>query len=402
MRSEVRVLMCEPLYEEARRALPPGLAPELVVELLARPCECPTAAQEALVDAATQTIPLGVGASILVGGGCLAGLGATHNRHSRLHVLTENTCFELIADPDRVTELLDSRAFLVTPGWVARWPTRMRSLGITAELAPMIFAESASRVVLLDTGTVPDVMSHVAAFARFVELPHERVEVGLDHLRAKLLTAAWGTRNRELSELREQLAHARRRAADAHAIAELSRRASTSLDEGEIVATLLEITRDLTGADRVVWIPITHDVPGGPIALPEGPIPAPILTTILAAETEPAVGPEGELCIRIVGPDGTLGVLGVTGLAFPESAARYLALLGPLTQAVQPILGNARSLHGMIRLCAWCRKVGEADGSWRTLEAYIHDHTRAMFTHGICPSCSNELENGTSDVEPLA
>ena len=30
-------------------------------------------------------------------------------------------------------------------------------------------------------------------------------------------------------------------------------------------------------------------------------------------------------------------------------------------------------------------------GYWNRIEAYIHDHSEADFTHGICPTCAREL-----------
>ena len=49
-------------------------------------------------------------------------------------------------------------------------------------------------------------------------------------------------------------------------------------------------------------------------------------------------------------------------------------------------LAEVRTLRGLIRVCAWCRKV-DSEGVWQQLEAYVKDHSHAEFTHGICPTC---------------
>ena len=49
-------------------------------------------------------------------------------------------------------------------------------------------------------------------------------------------------------------------------------------------------------------------------------------------------------------------------------------------------LAEVRTLRGLIRVCAWCRKV-DAGGGWQQFEAYVRDHSHAEFTHGICPVC---------------
>jgi PAS domain S-box-containing protein len=51
-------------------------------------------------------------------------------------------------------------------------------------------------------------------------------------------------------------------------------------------------------------------------------------------------------------------------------------------------LGQVRTLHGLIPICAWCKKIRNDEGYWQQLEAYISEHTEADFSHGMCPDCS--------------
>jgi hypothetical protein len=44
-------------------------------------------------------------------------------------------------------------------------------------------------------------------------------------------------------------------------------------------------------------------------------------------------------------------------------------------------------LHGLLPICAWCKKIRGTDGSWVKLESYISQHSDANFTHSICPEC---------------
>ena len=50
-------------------------------------------------------------------------------------------------------------------------------------------------------------------------------------------------------------------------------------------------------------------------------------------------------------------------------------------------LGQVRTLHGLIPICAWCKKIRNDEGYWQQLEAYISEHTEADFSHGMCPDC---------------
>jgi PAS domain S-box-containing protein len=47
------------------------------------------------------------------------------------------------------------------------------------------------------------------------------------------------------------------------------------------------------------------------------------------------------------------------------------------------------NLRGLLRVCATCRRIRGADGSWDQMEAYIAAHSEADFTHVLCPECLN-------------
>lgn len=48
-------------------------------------------------------------------------------------------------------------------------------------------------------------------------------------------------------------------------------------------------------------------------------------------------------------------------------------------------------LRGLIPICAHCKAVRDDKGTWNDIEAYIQDHSAALFSHGMCPACMQEL-----------
>jgi GAF domain-containing protein len=50
-------------------------------------------------------------------------------------------------------------------------------------------------------------------------------------------------------------------------------------------------------------------------------------------------------------------------------------------------LEKVKTLHGLLPICAWCKRIRDDAGYWSQVEAYLHAHTDADFTHGICPEC---------------
>jgi len=50
-------------------------------------------------------------------------------------------------------------------------------------------------------------------------------------------------------------------------------------------------------------------------------------------------------------------------------------------------LEKVKTLHGLLPICAWCKRIRDDQGYWSQVEAYVHAHTGTDFTHGICPDC---------------
>ncbi|MCP4756754.1 MAG: response regulator [Proteobacteria bacterium] len=49
------------------------------------------------------------------------------------------------------------------------------------------------------------------------------------------------------------------------------------------------------------------------------------------------------------------------------------------------------SLRGIIPICAKCKRIRDDQGFWDQVEHYIEKHSDALFTHGVCPDCNEEL-----------
>ncbi len=49
------------------------------------------------------------------------------------------------------------------------------------------------------------------------------------------------------------------------------------------------------------------------------------------------------------------------------------------------------TLRGIIPICAQCKKIRDDKGIWNRMELYIEKHTEALFSHGICKDCEEEL-----------
>lgn len=62
-----------------------------------------------------------------------------------------------------------------------------------------------------------------------------------------------------------------------------------------------------------------------------------------------------------------------------------------LIRSLQDALAQVKTLRGLLPICANCKKIRDDSGYWRQVEDYVHEHSEADFSHGICPDCMRKL-----------
>jgi DNA-binding response OmpR family regulator len=73
---------------------------------------------------------------------------------------------------------------------------------------------------------------------------------------------------------------------------------------------------------------------------------------------------------------------------------RILDLQQNLSERVRDLekaLSRVHQLHGLLPICAYCKKIRDDHNYWQQVEAYISAHSGVQFSHGICPECYEEL-----------
>ena len=104
-----------------------------------------------------------------------------------------------------------------------------------------------------------------------------------------------------------------------------------------------------------------------------------------------------EMEYRLQRADGEFRWVLDRGVPFRDDRGEFAGYIGScidITEQVEArrVLNEAREreladLRGLLPICMQCKKIQRVDGHWEQLEAYIHNHSRADFTHGLCPAC---------------
>ncbi len=71
-----------------------------------------------------------------------------------------------------------------------------------------------------------------------------------------------------------------------------------------------------------------------------------------------------------------------------------------LIHQLKDALENVRTLSGMLPICSYCKKIRDDKGYWQQLEAYITEHSEALFSHGLCPECAEKAIKELNNDKP--
>ncbi|GEM_PF-5747758 len=58
---------------------------------------------------------------------------------------------------------------------------------------------------------------------------------------------------------------------------------------------------------------------------------------------------------------------------------------------LQKALAEVETLSGLLPICASCKKIRDDKGYWNQIESFLQEHSKAKFSHGICPDCAASL-----------
>jgi sigma-B regulation protein RsbU (phosphoserine phosphatase) len=51
------------------------------------------------------------------------------------------------------------------------------------------------------------------------------------------------------------------------------------------------------------------------------------------------------------------------------------------------LIASIKRLTGLLPICSYCKRIRSDQDYWEQVESYITEHSDALFSHGICPTC---------------
>jgi len=261
-------------------------------------------------------------------------------------------CFSLLAPQSLIQAHIAQGAYVMTPGWVGSWPDQIRAWGFDRSAAQAFFGETASRLVLLDTGIDGQSASHAAELAEFLSLPLDTVPVGLDFLRLFLerIVLEWRVET-ERRGCRESLARTERQAADLGMALHLVGRLSGNRSEHEVIEGILRLFEAVFAPGDLLYLPFKSGLPGPVQWIGAAPgDPAARRNRMMRLEGDHAWTESGQgFLVRISHGGETLGVVMADRIAFPGYLEHYLNLALGLSGICGLAVTNARSYRELLQ-----------------------------------------------------
>ncbi|MFZ4659198.1 MAG: 7TM diverse intracellular signaling domain-containing protein, partial [Caldilineaceae bacterium] len=106
----------------------------------------------------------------------------------------------------------------------------------------------------------------------------------------------------------------------------------------------------------------------------------------------PILGVAGDALMLSFALADRIRILQVARLHAEDLARKNLEIRQEeLERLVAERTAEIKTLHGILPICANCKKIRDEEGAWQGLETYISQHTDAQFSHGICTDCMKSL-----------
>ncbi|MBI4296226.1 MAG: PAS domain S-box protein [Chloroflexi bacterium] len=309
----------------------------------------------------------------------MAGLSAAHAT-TGCHTHKMEQCHLLFASEGIVRAYIEQGAFLLTPGWLARWRDYLADEGFLQETARDFFKETASKLVLLDTGVDTNSHDNLRLFADFVGLPFEVLPVGIDFFRLFLskLVLEWQLGN-EMDKTTAAAAAASGRVADYAAALDFVGSLSQTATETEAIHKMLDLLTALMSPGKLAYLSLKGDSPVSLQSIPAAEDDETLKARLGSFKDDWAWIQSGTgFRLRISHQGETLGILEADSLLFPESRDQYLNLSLILRKVCGLAISNARTYQELVR----------TEGKYRTLYESVKDGIAMVDMNGNVLECN--------------
>ncbi len=336
MMGRLCILACGDFYPEVAAAIESEGWTDVAVAAFPPDCARPPLSWEQL----RARVPEDCSDVVVFGKVCLRDLSAPPPGMPPVRLVELGECFDLVADESLVRERMAAGAYLMTPSWLKSWQHRMQAQGFDGTQAGAFFRDFAKKLVLLDTGPANGSAARLKGMAGAVDLPAERVEVGLGRVRGRLegVVRQWRDAVSDEAKTRQQTE------ANYAAALDLMARLALKREEPEVVAAIKEIFTMLFAPGRLWYLPVERGAVEAADGAPEAALEEARHLNGAYAWTASGRG----FLVRLSRGEQTLAVVVADELVFPEYRERYLNMALAMVDVAALAVEGARTRRSLM------------------------------------------------------
>ena len=340
MKDKFGIVCCENVRKEVDLVLSSGKFPDVITRSYTSHCLVPPIGENTVAQAYDQIRDD-------CDQVCILGCGCSFNLE--IPVMAEDIVIwkgaDLFLPPAQIEHYYRNQAYIVTPGWLARWPQRIACQGLSQDTARQMFGEVIREVILVDTGTEPGIEAILQDFSQFLNIPATRLPVGLDYFRLMVKSRyyAWCI-GQERAKSDAAIGKANQKSADYAMVFDLLGTIAGLQSEEALIRQILELYTLLFSPGKVAFIPAkrveSHTATGKPDGSPDfvDGIPVPQNFT-----GEYELTPSGDGFFHAVRyNDQRMGVIAALQVVFPDHMDDYLNISHFVVRVSGLALSNAQ------------------------------------------------------------
>jgi len=282
---------------------------------------------------------------VLIGGNCTSKilLAPSTNQCTITHI---DGCFNLLLPEALVNKYQADGAYLLTPGWLAGWSQHIMDWGFDHPTAQTFFAESCSRLVLLDTELDASSPALLMEFSAFLNKPYEVLPVGLDMLQLVLTNVIQDKNENTKQSARLQDA----KLADYGLVFDAMSRLVGLETEEKVAHAIFELFDMICIPSFSAYLPFQNSQPGALLTSPKTASLSSITINQMASLHDKYKWSDSGtgFLFRSQRNQETLGIWLVEGIALPQNKEHYLNLILNILPAIAMAISNARNLEQLL------------------------------------------------------
>lgn len=244
--------------------------------------------------------------------------------------------------PEVVDHYIAKGYHLMTPGWLSGWKNQIEHvMGFDQSSARKFFQETAKTLLLVDTATDANSDRLLSQMSDYLQIPAERVYVGLDHY-SRLLQRM--VSDAQSSDQKRQLDAAIKQQSEYAMVADLLGKLTDQKSEYDIIHALVDTFQMLLAPELCCYLPWEDDDFGQPVCSNGGDA-ASIDDLIDPGAGDYALLGDNGFWVRISSSEESFGFIVIDKIAFPQYRSRYLNMALLIRNVAVLAISHARSFQ---------------------------------------------------------